>query len=70
MMSWVAYTGTVIRPNGEVTCTMSPSAICSSEASSTCMSARWVRSPRISNGALCIPEFSDRGSSIPIIRIG
>ena len=50
--------------------TWSPSAIPSSVASSTWMSARCDLSPRINSGELCIQEFSERVSRMPIIRIG
>ena len=69
-MSLVAVTGTVIWPNGDDTTARSPSADLSSAASSTCISACCTRSPRISSGELCIHEFSERGSRMPIIRSG
>ena len=69
-MSLVTMTGSSISPCGDAMRTVSPSTMFAAAASSTCMRAYWTRSPRISSGALCIHEFSERDSRMPISRIG
>ncbi len=69
MMSLVSVTGSSISPVRRAHPHLVAGVdVRAAAASSTCISARCSRPPRISSGALCIHEFSDRNSRIPISR--
>ena len=68
--SFVAVTGTVIWPYGELTRTTSPSADLQFRCVVDVHQRMVAWPPRISSGELCIHEFSERGSRMPIIRSG